>query len=609
MRLGCDESGYDSDSLRADTGSPDSEDVNNTMVKIESFSNTTDDYFETDLFIKINSLKGDEVSSDKTVKIDENDRSIDGKDPNLSAKTKIVTVISDNDNTDECDEEMANALKEELFPGEKKVKPNQSNTEDNHFQFISNYKTLSRCLKRKSFVKTSLGIKSKKISNVCVMNLLENAASPSQDSPPATKIQTSLSKNIKHHNHKRSRSKMESSESQENLLKDIVRRPPVFKSTDSVPTFLRGRELKTMKISIEKPGNLGISIEKQDAVRPFYIISKIEPNGEAAKSNLLRVGDEIVRVSGRRLRGTRIIEAKNLLGNCAGIIELQIAREANSTVGEELGDTWGDPLVRTQSDPDVWKLKNTSPERILLSQPITYHNEFDDIRSDNLVFFSQPMPLNEDKFIDLRLEREMSNQRASTINSLISQSRSTIEDIFDDLPAKMDDESTCENFSICQVGTLQKNAKSSSTLTIYNHSRDKLDDSLTGDSCKLTGMKKFQITKKRNSNPISLNRCSTSSVDLITVCLEKGGPKKLGFSIVGGADSKKGEMGIFVKDIFPDGKAAEEGTLKANDEILGINGHPMNGLTHAKALQLFKIAKPGKIILHISRKDSVYKYI
>lgn len=88
----------------------------------------------------------------------------------------------------------------------------------------------------------------------------------------------------------------------------------------------------------------------------------------------------------------------------------------------------------------------------------------------------------------------------------------------------------------------------------------------------------------------------------------------LGFSIVGGVDSPRGAMGIFVKTIFPNGLAAQSGQLKKGelsfgfltpglpgDEILSVNGFSLHGVTHAEALEVFKLMGKSDIVLHIRR--------
>ncbi|GAB6018983.1 hypothetical protein CHUAL_000620 [Chamberlinius hualienensis] len=103
-------------------------------------------------------------------------------------------------------------------------------------------------------------------------------------------------------------------------------------------------------------------------------------------------------------------------------------------------------------------------------------------------------------------------------------------------------------------------------------------------------------------------RPKSTLLTIHSITFEKGaGKKSLGFSIVGGRDSPKGQMGIFVKSIFPTGQAAINGLLKEGDEIYTVNGTNMNDLSHAEAISVFKSIKQGPVVLHIGRRTPVKK--
>ncbi|CAB3240662.1 unnamed protein product [Arctia plantaginis] len=82
---------------------------------------------------------------------------------------------------------------------------------------------------------------------------------------------------------------------------------------------------------------------------------------------------------------------------------------------------------------------------------------------------------------------------------------------------------------------------------------------------------------------------------------KSAGGKGLGFSIVGGRDSPRGDMGIFVKTIFNNGQAAES-ALREGDEIVSVNGRGTAGLTHGEAIRLFKDVRAGPVLLRVTRR-------
>lgn len=62
-------------------------------------------------------------------------------------------------------------------------------------------------------------------------------------------------------------------------------------------------------------------------------------------------------------------------------------------------------------------------------------------------------------------------------------------------------------------------------------------------------------------------------------------------------------IGIFIKSVLPGGQAAEDGRLKAGDEILAVNGQVCHDLTHREAVQLFRNNKSGPVALHLCRRS------
>ncbi|XP_035493230.2 multiple PDZ domain protein isoform X1 [Scophthalmus maximus] len=82
-----------------------------------------------------------------------------------------------------------------------------------------------------------------------------------------------------------------------------------------------------------------------------------------------------------------------------------------------------------------------------------------------------------------------------------------------------------------------------------------------------------------------------------TVTLERGS-SGLGFSIVGGFGSPHGDLPIYIKTVFDKGAAVADGRLKRGDQIIAVNGHCLEGVTHAEAVDILKKTK-GSVVLTV----------
>ena len=66
----------------------------------------------------------------------------------------------------------------------------------------------------------------------------------------------------------------------------------------------------------------------------------------------------------------------------------------------------------------------------------------------------------------------------------------------------------------------------------------------------------------------------------------------LGFSVVGLKSEHKGELGIYVQEIQPHGIAAQDGQLLEGDQILAIDGQPLDSnISHQQAITILQRAK------------------
>jgi len=272
-----------------------------------------------------------------------------------------------------------------------------------------------------------------------------------------------------------------------------------------------------------------------------YFVVKINPGGTAHSDGRLLVGDEIVNINGRRLRGLKLAAAKLVLEECEVVVDAVISR----TNGKDSSQ------ISSASDPDPEVTIDLSQAAVLPT--IITIGEVEDKVDSDLVQTNVDTP---------QVSRHLLRHSLRTKPPM------------------------CSTVSRPEIGSplLMSRKVSNSTTTSTADSAIGTDNELAS----------FCTLPRRQKNSNSLH----------TVVFQKGhGKKSLGFSIVGGRDSAKGNIGIFVKTILPTGQAAQDGQLMEGDEILSVNGQSLHGLSHNEAITAFKRIRSGPVLIQSSRRE------
>ena len=103
-----------------------------------------------------------------------------------------------------------------------------------------------------------------------------------------------------------------------------------------------------------------------------------------------------------------------------------------------------------------------------------------------------------------------------------------------------------------------------------------------------------------NFNDFSLSPLSPAEY---TITLKRDNSESLGFSIVGGVNSSRGNSPVYIRSIAPQSIAATDGRLQSGDELISINGISTISMSQKEVVQIIK-KSTGTITLTIIPRDA-----
>lgn len=354
-------------------------------------------------------------------------------------------------------------------------------------------------------------------------------------------------------------------------------------SSDCLPREEVGRIWK-MELLKESDG-LGIQVSggRGSKRSPHAIVvTQVKEGGAAHRDGRLSLGDELLVINGHLLVGLSHEEAVAILRSATGMVQLVVASKETSaedllrltskslpdlTSSVEDVSSWTD---NEDPEPDGEEEEGTGSSSVQRAMPGT--NEPQDVCGPEGSKGNLPSPKQGNSKMKLKSRLSGGVHRLESVEE------------YNELMVRNGD----PRIRMLEVSRDGR-----------KHSLPQLlDSSGTGQEYHIVKKSTRSLSTTHVESPWRLIRPSVISI--IGLYKEKG--KGLGFSIAGGRDCIRGQMGIFVKTIFPNGSAAEDGRLKEGDEILDVNGIPIKGLTFQEAIHTFKQIRSGLFVLTVRTK-------
>ncbi|XP_060917369.1 multiple PDZ domain protein [Labrus mixtus] len=321
-------------------------------------------------------------------------------------------------------------------------------------------------------------------------------------------------------------------------------------------------------------------------------VSDVIRGGVADSDGRLLLGDQILSINGEDVRAASQEHAQKLLQSCSGAVHLEVARfKAGLQYAQRSQDYFKLCFIQSE-DSDCSTLTPSSGCDAFLGHQRETDNragscsfqDFSGVKKviikrgpcdslgisvaggvgsphDNVHLFIATMDTNG---LAAKSQQLQTGDRILSINNV-----------------------STEGMTHVQAGVLLKNATGTISLQVAAGSGE-------------CSTKEHNDVHARSSGQPSSLPCSHNNLCARmykTVTLERGTPG-LGFSIVGGFGSPHGDLPIYIKTIFNKGAAVEDGRLKRGDQIIAVNGHCLEGVTHAEAVDTLKKTK-GTVVLTV----------